>query len=545
VNRIKSAKVGSVVLVMGLIMAASAVFQIATYRNATRMEEIAARDAHVRDVLASVAALRSALQDTVIGQSGYLLTGQSQELQMYRSAAASVPELLERVRSLASDDAEQAASAKVLMPAIQKKLENLRQGLPLPGHHVGEAATGTPDDAGTDAQLTRQIRQVLDQMTAREQQLRAQCLAETKAAASGQSALLVSASVYRVFVLVAGCVLILRQQARQRRTERHCRQSEELFRNAFDHTTTGMALSDHTGRWVKVNRALCEMVGYGEQELLRLGIRSVSDPQHPDPEGAPAQQRERRFIHRDGRTVWALVTSSMVRSEDGRPQTYISHIQDITEQRRAEERLRHLSLHDALTGLPNRRLLIERIQRGIERAKQEPGYRLAVLFLDLDQFKLINDSLGHAAGDRLLVAVAECLSRCVRAGDSVVAGGSGGDGHTVARLAGDEFTVVLEGLRAPTDAQTVAGRILRELERPVDFGGRQIRAAASIGIVYGDARQYSSARELLADADTALYKAKAAGRGQFAVFDPDMPPTAPARPSLAEERLNPAFALAD
>jgi len=519
VNRIKSAKVGTVVLVMAVTLAASAIFQILSYRNSTHVEEISRRDAHVRDVLFSLAALRSAVQDAVIGHSGYLLSGQASELEVYRSAAARVPELLRQVHALTSDDPVEAASARALQPPIDAELANLEQNV---------------RGIGTDAQLTGRIRSLLDQMTAHEQHLRTRYLAETQAEAATQSRLLVAAAVYRVFVLIAGCTLILGQQARQRRIERLCRQSEELFRNAFDHTATGMALSDQTGRWVKVNRALCQMVGFTAEELIQLGPGSVCHPEDRNTDGTLATEstavsvgeapREKRFIHRDGHTVLTLVTDSVVNSDDGRPQTFISHIQDITERRRAEDRLRHLSLHDALTGLPNRRLLVERIQRGIERARLDPSHKLAVLFLDLDQFKQINDSLGHAAGDKLLIAVAERLSRCVRAGDPVVAGGAGGDGHTVARLAGDEFTVLLEGLRASADAQTVAERILRELGKPVEFCGHPMRAAASIGIVHGDARQYSSARDLLADADAALYHAKASGRGRYAVFDANTPP---------------------
>ena len=521
-NRIKSAKSSSVVLAIAMILAASAVFQILSFRNSRHVEDIARRDAHVRDVLTNLAGLRSALQDAVIGHSGYLLTGSQQDFQVYRSATVRVPELLGQIQALTSDDPVESASTGVLQSAVEAELENLARVV----RRTELGAAVSEPGVGTGTQLTGQIRQVLDQMTAQEQRLRSKYLADTQSAAAAQSHLLVAAGIYRVFVLVGGCTLILRQQARQRRTEQHCRQSEELFRNAFDHTATGMALSDESGRWVKVNRALCQMLGYRQDELLRGGPQSVCHAEDLETGEIAAatlgndSQQEKRFVHRDGRIVWALVTHSVVRSDDGRTQTFISHIQDITERRRAEEQLRHLSLHDALTGLPNRRLLVERIQRGIERARLDPGHGLAVLFLDLDRFKLINDSLGHAAGDRLLIAVAERLSRCVRAGD-VVAGG--GEGHTVARLAGDEFTVLLEGLRSPADAQAVAGRILRELETPVEFCGREIRAAASIGIVHGDARQYSSARELLADADAALYRAKALGRGQYAVFGSEVP----------------------
>jgi predicted signal transduction protein with EAL and GGDEF domain len=205
--------------------------------------------------------------------------------------------------------------------------------------------------------------------------------------------------------------------------------------------------------------------------------------------------------------------------------------------------LRHQSRHDALTGLPNRLFLEERLRQGIERAKQDPDYRLAVLFLDLDRFKQINDSLGHAAGDKLLVTVAERLRRCVRGGDLVTGTGNveaadedaGGAGHTVARLAGDEFTIVLDGLRTPDEAERVAARILRELDLPLEFGGQQIRAAASIGIVHAVGRCYTTAAQLLADADAALYKAKAGGRGRFVVFDADAQQSALERLRLASE----------
>lgn len=359
-------------------------------------------------------------------------------------------------------------------------------------------------------------------------------------ASAAQARSLVFASIYRVFVLLAGCSLILRQQAIQRRTEQMCRQSEEFFRNAFDHAATGMALADESGRWMKVNRALCEILGYAEEELLRTSAPSITHADDVEKQRRAVEelkagrvdgyQLEKRYLHKDGHTVWALVTQSLFRDERGRPQTFITQIQDITQRKEAEDRLRHQSLHDALTGLPNRLLLNERIQRGIERACQDPDYRLAVLFLDLDRFKQINDSLGHAAGDKLLTTVAERLRHCVRDRDTVGASGcagatagegSGGDGHTVGRLAGDEFTVLLDGLRSPCDAERVAERILRELARPVEFGGRQIRTGASIGIVHADGPRYTSAQQLLADADAALYQAKAAGRGRYVVFEPD------------------------
>jgi diguanylate cyclase (GGDEF)-like protein/PAS domain S-box-containing protein len=548
VHRIKSVRIRTIVLAMALTMAASALFQIDSYRKAKRVGEINKRDAHVRDVLAAIASLRSAVQEAVIGQRGYLLTGGSQDLELYRSAADRVTGLLGQVGDLTANDPAQAEYARRLRPLIVRELEDLEDGVDVPRERGRGAAGGAGARAEADARSTDEIRRVMDGMTDEAQQVRSRCLAETQAVAAAQARSLVVAAAYRVGVLLSGCTLILLQQARQRRTEQQCRQSEELFRNAFDHAATGMALADETGRWLRVNRALCDLVGYAEGELLRRDCRSIT---HAEDHGAErdatealtagrvdSYQLEKRYLHKDGRVVPAVLTKSLVRDEGGRPQTFISQIQDITERKRAEDRLRHQSLHDALTGLPNRLLLGERIQRGIDRARQDPDYRLAVLFLDLDRFKLINDSLGHAAGDKLLTTVAERLGRCVRGGDGVGTGQGegGGGGHVVARLAGDEFTVLLEGLRGPGDAEVVAERILWELAKPVEFGGQEIRTSASIGIVHhGDGRRYETARELLADADAALYKAKAAGRGGFAVFDADMQQSALARLRLAGE----------
>lgn len=551
--RVRSAKTPLIFLAMVVTLVASAIFQICSYRNARRMEEIGSRDAHVRDVLTALAALKSTRQNALISRNGYLLTGESRDLQLYRSAAARMPDLLEQVRALTAEDPAQAELARRLRPLIEGESAELALGLHArrqqkrPGTEAGPGAE--PDQGRAD-----QIRRLLDQMTDQEQQIRADCLAQTHAAASAQAHSLIAASIYRVFVLLAGCALILHQQKRQSRAEQLCRQSEEFFRNAFDHAATGMALADQSGRWLKVNRALCELLGYAEVELLQIASCSITNPEDLEKERAAVEelrtgrvdshQLEMRYIHKGGHVVWALVTRSLVRDEHRRPQTFISQIQDLTERKRAEDRLRHQSQHDALTGLPNRLLLDERIRRGIERANHDPDFRLAVLFLDLDGFKLINDSLGHAAGDELLITVAERLRQCVRSGDLV--GGNGrcgaaGDdsgsspGYTVARLAGDEFTVLLEGFRTPGDAERVAERILRELGKPVPIGEQQIRAAASIGIVHASGRRYTAPSQLLADADAALYKAKAAGRGRYEVFDADAQQSALERLRMAGE----------
>ncbi len=211
------------------------------------------------------------------------------------------------------------------------------------------------------------------------------------------------------------------------------------------------------------------------------------------------------------------------------PRVVIAH-ENVTQRRLAEEQLRHISLHDVLTGLPNRAMFEDRVDQALRRLKRDPSRHFAVLFIDLDRFKVINDSMGHAAGDVLLKNIAERLQACLRDTDSlgrvtnlreIQLPTADLNSHTVARMGGDEFTLVLEGLKNPLDVVVVAERLLAAVSRPVDFCGRQMTTTASIGIVSGTV-SYSNSQELLRDADAAMYRAKADGKARFALFDSTM-----------------------
>jgi diguanylate cyclase (GGDEF)-like protein/PAS domain S-box-containing protein len=309
--------------------------------------------------------------------------------------------------------------------------------------------------------------------------------------------------------------------AQAEQAERHVaalRESEERFRSAFDHAA-GMALVATDGSWVKVNRSLCEMVGYSEEELLASNFQAITH--EDDLADMTAQvgkllesrfstyQMELRYNHKRGHVVWVLLSVTAIRDSLTDSVNLIFQIQDITDRKRAEERLLHEAFHDMLTGLPNRALFMDHLKLSVERGKRREDRLFAVLFLDLDRFKIINDSLGHMVGDQLLVGIARRLEICLRPGD------------TVARLGGDEFTVLLEDLASVTEAIDVAERLQKALALPFNLNGHEVFATVSIGIALSSTG-YDRPEEVLRDADTAMYRAKMLGKARHEVFDKTM-----------------------
>jgi diguanylate cyclase (GGDEF)-like protein/PAS domain S-box-containing protein len=214
---------------------------------------------------------------------------------------------------------------------------------------------------------------------------------------------------------------------------------------------------------------------------------------------------------------WWHVIITPILGADGMPERLLCVSRDVTDRHRAEERLAFASTHDGLTSLPNRAFISERIAGCIRRAQADPGFKYAVLFLDLDRFKLINDSLGHAAGDQLIRRVAERLQGCLPTDD---AGGTT-PGAVVARLGGDEFTILLEGPALVTEVTSLAERIVHAMAQPFDIDGRELFTSTSVGVALGTPT-HSAPDELLRDADAAMYRAKSDGKGRCALFDVQM-----------------------
>ena len=291
--------------------------------------------------------------------------------------------------------------------------------------------------------------------------------------------------------------------------------TDERFRVAFERAPTGMVLADLATQQVfSVNRALCTILGRDAAELEAVDWRSITHPGDREREELEYRRLaagdlssfsiEKRFTRPDGSQLWALFSAAVAPAEDGRA-LLIGQVLDLTERKEAEALLAHRALHDHLTGLPNRALFVDRAARAIELSgRRDSG--VAVLFLDLDRFKVINDSLGHEAGDRLLRATADRLAEAIRPTD------------TLARFAGDEFAVLCEEVASVEDAVGVASRLIGCLERPVALGASEVVISASVGVAMPRGPD-PSPEDLVRDADTAMYLAKEQGRGRVEVFD--------------------------
>ena len=232
----------------------------------------------------------------------------------------------------------------------------------------------------------------------------------------------------------------------------------------------------------------------------------------------PHFESEHRMLHHDGTFRWMLSRGLAIRDQSGRPLRMAGSQTDITQAK----------VSDPLTGLPNRLLFIDRLNRLIKYSKRRKNHSFAVVFMDLDGFKMINDSMGHMVGDQLLIGVAERLERCLRASDTLA---RLRDTYTVARLGGDEFTVLLDDLKDPNDAKIAADRLMKALKPPFLLAGKEVYTSVSIGIAQSNP-VYEGPDEMLRDADTAMYHAKSLGKGRYEVFDAKMRASVMARLQL-------------
>lgn len=302
------------------------------------------------------------------------------------------------------------------------------------------------------------------------------------------------------------------------RTEEKLRESEERFRVTFNQAGVGLAHVVPDGRWLRVNQKLCDILGYSQKELLNMTFQENT---HPDDLQSNLEYArrilageiqnynlEKRYLHKDGSSIWIHLSVSLLRNEEGEPKYFISVMEDISRRKNAEGALLHLANYDALTGLPNRTLMQDRLAQSLVYA-QRAGTQVAVIALDLDNFNNINDSLGSAIGDLILTQIGQKLLTNMRHGD------------TAARLGGDDFVVILSDLTGEESVELATQRILHLIAEPITITDNEIYCTCSLGIsLYPRDGQDSAA--LMKNAQSAMYLAREAGGNNIQFYAHEM-----------------------
>lgn len=312
------------------------------------------------------------------------------------------------------------------------------------------------------------------------------------------------------FVIATGIEVTKRKAA-----ENAVRVSEARYRSLFEHSRDAIFVTDQNGMLVEVNEAMVELLGFARDELMGRPIESLF-ADAPDRLLLLQEQQARRAVtdmevrmrRRDGRIAWCLTSLVERPASDALP-GYQGIIHDISDRKRAEERLLYNAYHDVLTGLPNRARFLDRLDRAIARWRRHSADRFAVMFIDLNRFKIVNDSLGHSVGDELLKKVGQLIQSCVR------------DEDTIARLGGDEFAILLDRAESGSEPALVAQRIHAQMEESIRVGNHDVFTSCSIGVALPDSAD-ATPEDLLRNADIAMYRSKAEGRGHTTVYTPRM-----------------------
>lgn len=314
---------------------------------------------------------------------------------------------------------------------------------------------------------------------------------------------------------VCGAVVVFHDISSRKKTESALRASEKSFREIMEFAPIGMAIVSLEGRFTKVNQALCEIVGYSNDDLVATTFQEIThaDDLAKDLEYVQqlldgkinAYQMEKRYIRHDKAVVWVQLSVSIFRDEENASQYFIAQIEDITARKHQYDEVTQEAYFDALTGLPNRRMLLSRLH-ALHARLQHAKHAAALLFLDIDHFKQINDTLGHDVGDVILKEVSTRIQSCLRQTD------------TVSRLGGDEFVILLPELTQHDDAEHVAQKILNSFVLPVQVNERSLYIGLSIGVTVCATGGQVTVTEWMKQADMAMYEAKGAGRNRYHVY---------------------------
>lgn len=302
---------------------------------------------------------------------------------------------------------------------------------------------------------------------------------------------------------------------RQKTLELALSESDQRFRGAFETAAVGMALVGLKGEWLEVNQSVLDMLQYEEKELLALTFQDITHPDDLDLDlehltaltagKIPSYQMEKRYFCKDGSIIWVALSVSMVTDGEGEPLNYVSQIDNVTERKKLQKLVAYHASHDELTGLPNRRLLHERLAQILALSRRQKR-SCALMFIDVDHFKQVNDEYGHDIGDELLKWIAEKLSAVIRTSD------------TLGRQGGDEFVLLLSEISAREDVELVARKMLSAMRDEFDTGVLQLKVSLSVGIAIYEPLHPDSAEDLLRKADLALYQVKRSGRNDYRIY---------------------------
>jgi diguanylate cyclase (GGDEF)-like protein/PAS domain S-box-containing protein len=338
--------------------------------------------------------------------------------------------------------------------------------------------------------------------------------------------------------------LVAYQQFRMYQLHQATKHRDELFQIVTENAADMIALVDVKGRRLYNSPAYKRILGYSPAELSET---SAFEQIHPDDrlkvlEAAQearnsglGKRLEYRIRHKDG--TWRILESiaNTIRDENGEVVKLVIVNRDITQRKQTEEQLEHQTFHDTLTGLPNRRLFLDRMHHLFQRSRRKADYHYAVMFVDIDRFKTLNETMGHVAADAVIVEIGRRLSACLRLIDTTARpGDSPGSDRAVARFGGDEFAILLDAVTAPSDAMRVAQRIQTAVAEPFEIAGQVLRATLSVGIAMSTG-EHERVEDLLQDADIAVRRAKGLGGGRCEVFDEAMHTTAVRRLRLESE----------
>ncbi|MCR6688919.1 EAL domain-containing protein [Cellulomonas sp.] len=459
--------------------------------------------------------------------SGPVVVASVRDASQVRAAESRMRDSLDLVTGILSAATEQA----VIATDLEGRIETFSRGAELllgytadevlgqrtdmlraPGADVS-GTWGVPADSHTRDRVAALVQSGV--ATTRAWQLRAK---------SGElREVLLSVTVRQAGGVPAGLILVATDQAERRARDAALAASEERFRLAFVNAPIGVGLvsieAPTAGRVLQVNPALEALLGYSAAELTGTTVARLAHPEDLPLVAATLERLmlgepvteliEHRFLRADGRTVWAQVSlASVMPDQQGGGAYVVAMLTDVTARREAEAELMFNALHDGLTGLPNRALITEHLAGALNRARHS-GTDVGLLYVDLDNFKDVNDSLGHAAGDELLVEVGRRLAGALE--DQELAG----------RLGGDEFVVVSEDVRTVEELTAVADRVARALAIQLPLAGQMVTASASIGIARRTS-PHTTAEDLLREADIAMYRAKANGRARYEFSDPGL-----------------------